>query len=65
MYIFPLRINAMLAVVPAVDGRPDAVLGHLSVHKIILINVHFYKEFFRNKISLHNKIVLQKRINSN
>lgn len=26
-------MNAMLAVVPAVDGSPDAVLGHLSVRK--------------------------------
>lgn len=28
--IFPRLINAMLAVVPAVLGNPEAVLGHFS-----------------------------------
>lgn len=30
MYNFPRLINATLAVVPAVDGRPVDVFGHLS-----------------------------------
>jgi len=34
-------MKAMLAVVPAVDGNPDAVLGHLSTQKTMLIqNLH-------------------------
>jgi len=38
-------MKAMLAVVPAVDGNPDAVLGHLSTQKTMRIqNIH----------SLHN-----------
>jgi len=47
MKIFPRRMNAMLAVVPAVLGRPDAVFGQFSVKKIkIWINncsagIHF------------------------
>lgn len=30
MYILPRRMNATLAVVPAVLGRPVTVLGHFS-----------------------------------
>lgn len=30
MKIFPRRMNAMLAVVPAVLGKPEAVRGHFS-----------------------------------
>lgn len=29
--ILPCRTKAILAVVPAVLGRPEAVLGHLSI----------------------------------
>lgn len=36
VYIFPCRTNAILAVVPAVLGSPEAVFGHSSV--LILIN---------------------------
>ena len=32
MKILPRRMNAMLAVVPAVLGRPDAVFGQFSVN---------------------------------
>ncbi len=33
MYILPRRMKAMLAVVPAVLGRPLAVFGHFSKHE--------------------------------
>lgn len=33
VYNLPLRINAILAVVPAVLGRPEEVFGQVSVNK--------------------------------
>lgn len=42
-------MNAMLAVVPAVDGSPDAVRGHLSVRKItphVKIYIYIYMHIY-------------------